>query len=333
MHGQCAPLAQASLRVFCKASNATQKAVLSLHSGSSHASCIKEYALAKRLVSEEVERCASKAWRKVRADITDSVLERVCLIIMLNAYAFGDESENMAIFATATAMNHSCEANVRADSSVEPGRGCFLAKRPIHEGEALMTNYIGDLVALMSTPARRQALLTSKMFVCQCQRCCEDADVGRRVPCPACHPRERSLGGDYEFSKEIALGRVPVHYAMPLSGEPDALWRCEHCEQTHDDAAVMPGPTSQGGLAGRSWETVVEQHVLNLDRMWCDRGDMFSGELQHLFGEARDLFTSVSLSMGNQHWTTRRLHGILSEMASTTADFQKTMQLRPWSLS
>lgn len=326
--------AQASLCAFCKASTATQKAVLCLHSGSSHASCIEEYAVAKRLISEEVQRCASKAWRTARAHIADSVLERVCLVIMLNAYAFGSKSDLMAIFATATAMNHSCEANVRADSSVQPGCGCFLAKRAIHQGEALTTNYIGGLVALMSTTARRQALLASKLFVCRCRRCCEDADVGRRVPCPVCHPRQRSLGGDCEFSKEVALGRVLVHYAMPLSGEPDALWWCEHCEQTHDDAAVMPGPMSQGGLAGRNWETVVEQHVLNMDRMWCDRGSMALGELQLLFGEARDLFTSVSLSMGNQHWTTRRLHEILSEMASSTSTkgFQKTLQ-RPWSLN
>ena len=314
--------AQTSLCAFCKAANAIQKAVLCLHSGS-HASSIKEHAVAKSLISEEVQRCASKAWRTARAHITDSVLERVCLIIMLNAYAFGTKSDFMAIFATATAMNHSCEANVRADSSVQPGRGCFLAKRTIHKGEALTTNYIGDLVALMSTPARRQALLASKLFVCLCRRCCEDADVGRRVPCPACHPRVRSLGGDYEFSKDIALGRVLVHYATPLSGEHDAPWWCEHCEKTHDDAAVMPGPISQGGLAGRSWETQVEQHVLNMDRMWCDCGDITLGKLQLLFGEARDLFTSVSLSMGNQHWTTRRLHEILSEMAVASSSTNK----------
>jgi hypothetical protein len=146
-------------------------------------------------------------------------------------------------------------------------------------GEQLTTNYLGNAgcAPFMSTPARRHALLTSKLFTCACARCVDAADPTRSVPCPGCHPRTASAASEHELSTEVALEKVAVHYAAPLASSDGARWACEHCHKTWSAEAVLPGPGSGdagagagGGLTGRAWEAVVEQHVLNLDRRWME---------------------------------------------------------------
>ena len=167
----------------------------------------------------------------------------------------------------------------------------------------------------MSTPARRDALLSSKLFKCVCTKCVNTADPNRQVPCPGCHKRD---GDEKEFSLAVAHGRGTIHYASPASAEPGARWTCGRCAKTSSWSAeqVMPGPHSSGGLAGRAWEQVVERHVLHLDAKVeeAEESADTSGSNGAIEAEAIQLHELVARSLGSKHWTTVRLVGILSRM-------------------
>ena len=106
---------------------------------------------------------------------------------------------------------------------------------------------------------------------CRCPRCCDVSDPDRHVPCPGCHGR---FSVEKQLAEAIAFARTDVHYAMPTSSEPNAPWWCAACKTSWTVDAAFPGPQSQGSLAGRAWECLLDQHALNLDRRWLLSGDV-----------------------------------------------------------
>lgn len=313
------------LRTFCDAPPETRAAVLGMFAGdSSYGAVNAEVAVAHaRLTAqatEEVARCAPLEWRRARRAVSDASLQRACRVFALNQYDYtragGDGRACGALFTLGCAMNHSCAPNVRYSSSLVPGRATFLAAGDIAAGEELTTNYLGEYGAFMSTPARRAALRASKLFECQCARCCSADDPARAVPCPGCHTRN---SGEQQLATDVALGTVAVHYAVPLSSEAGARWACAHCGRSWAEETVLPGPDSQGRLAGRAWEAVVEQHVLSLDRQWIEAGRGKQAAAAAALADASEgLHTLVAHSLGSRHWTTQRLREIRHTISSLT---------------
>jgi hypothetical protein len=170
---------------------------------------------------------------------------------------------------------------------------------------------------VMSTPARRDALLASKLFTCLCAKCSADADPHRAVPCPRCHARD---GTERELSAAVAAGRGDVSYARPSSAAPGAHWLCATCDRACDAIAgprrrysveqVFPGPASAGGLAGRAWERVLERNVLHFQER--AEQSLLCGHGESLLPEASGLHEVISRSVGSEHWTSRRLSQILA---------------------
>lgn len=296
------------LEEFCAAPAAVREKLLKTNAVGQHEAAAQEaHTQMCAGADSEVALCANLPWRRAHPEILDSTLARVCLIARLNVYSFG--ASRAALFAVGSQMNHACDANVRFSSTEREGRGCFIARRDILLGESLCTNYIGEMTDVMSTPARRDALLASKLFTCQCAKCCDAADPLRHVPCPGCHTRE---GVERSLASSIAAGSSDVHYARPLSAEPGARWLCEHCfdsRGTWTAEEVLVGPRSAGGLAGRPWEVVLERNVLHFDIKAQQL--LARGLGAALVEQAEGLHEAVSRSIGSQHWTTRRLAEIL----------------------
>jgi len=211
-------------------------------------------------------------------------------------------------------MAHSCVPSTRYSSSATSGCGCFVATRSVAAGEPLTTNYLGEYSGVLSTPARQAALLQSKLFECACSLCASSSDTRRDVPCPGCHARR---GDEKQLDTAVALGSVTVHYASPLYSADGAGWLCRRCGAEYSADAVLAGPSSQGGLSGRAWEAVVEQHVLSLDRRWVETGSIGCRSGSAAFGaEVANLHWLVAHSLGSRHWSTQRLAAMKSTCAS-----------------
>ena len=307
------------LRAFCDAPEAVRDAVLATSAaGDGGDNLDQEYsdemkrsgASAKMLagMKEEIEWCSKQPWRReTEQSITDSALKRCCSIFQMNAYSSGDDADKGALFELGCMLNHSCDSNVRKESSVADRRGSFVAKRDIKAGESLCTNYIGEYASLLSTPARREMLLASKLFWCRCAKCEASDDLLRRVPCPGCHPR---TGSEHELALPVALDGVDVRYARPSSAKRGAHWVCDHCpDRQWKVEQVIPGPSSMGGLTGREWERVLECNVLHFEQRALQM--LAQGLGNSIADEAKGMHELVARSVGSKHWTTSRLAEIV----------------------
>jgi len=85
------------------------------------------------------------------------------------------------LFETACRMNHSCKPNCVWITSPDGRSKEIRAINTIEEGEELTIDYVGD--ALEPIPQRRQELLVTKGFKCDCDRCSAKHDDTRRFPC------------------------------------------------------------------------------------------------------------------------------------------------------
>uniref|UniRef100_A0A7S2CIS0 SET domain-containing protein n=1 Tax=Haptolina brevifila TaxID=156173 RepID=A0A7S2CIS0_9EUKA len=269
--------AEDCLRAFCNASKAVRAECLAMHAGGGGSAeesggTTEEMEGMVASAVQEVGLCANKQWRRKNMHIDDNTLQRVCMVFNLNSYEFGSDLSHSALFKLGCMLNHSCDSNVRYTATKQRGHGCFIARRDISMGESLCTNYIGEYATIMSTPARRDVLMSSKLFKCLCARCTDHTDLHRHVPCPGCHPRD---GSERELAPLVAYGHGTVHYARPSSAEAGALWLCSHCTSPGTNGLeagrrwrveqVIPGPGSMGGVSGRAWERLIEKHVLHLD--------------------------------------------------------------------
>ncbi|EZA57559.1 Protein msta, isoform B [Ooceraea biroi] len=88
---------------------------------------------------------------------------------------------SVAIYETASLLEHSCMANTRHSFHVDDKgrpRITVYAVTSIKKGEHLSTMYTH---ALWSTRARREHLLATKYFVCRCQRCSDPTELGTHL--------------------------------------------------------------------------------------------------------------------------------------------------------
>jgi hypothetical protein len=310
--------ATAVLKAFCTASVGVRTAVLAITAVGQHEiPAARAYTRMAEDAASEVALCTTLPWRTACPQISDRTLAKVCLIARLNGYEFGDG--RTALFTLGCQMNHACDSNVRFSSREHDGRGCFIAARDIAIGESLCTSYLGDMTSAMSTPARRDALLESKLFTCVCPQCCGASDPQRHIPCPGCHTRDAADGA---LSAAVAFGRGRVRYAHPSSADAGARWLCSDCPSGWSIEEVLPGPRSASGVSGRAWEKVLENNTLHFHEratLQLERGKGLQ-----LLPEATAMHEAVSRNVGCQHWTTRRLAEI---MAGASAQAEEAARL------
>ncbi|KAL3906386.1 MAG: hypothetical protein SGILL_009291 [Bacillariaceae sp.] len=87
------------------------------------------------------------------------------------------------LFEIACKMNHSCRPNCVWFTTKEGTCKEVRAIAVIEEGEELTVDYVGNV--LDPTPQRREDLLQTKGFVCECDRCAAKHDDTRRFKCIA----------------------------------------------------------------------------------------------------------------------------------------------------
>ena len=303
------------LKAFCKATPEVQARVLATSASGNDGEKAGESAMAKMLsdTASEVAFCAGQPWRQAAVTISDADLQRVCMIWNLNSYAFGERQG--AHFEVGCMLNHACDNNVCYASEDESGKGgtpthgIWVARRDIAAGESLCANYIGELASFMSTPARREMLLSSKLFKCLCSLCRAADDPRRHVPCPGCHIR---AGDECALPFDVTRGEGRVHYATPSSAEPGAHWLCPRCpERKWSVESVIPGPVSMGGLTGRAWERVLETNVMHFEQHCA--AVLTSGDRRAIQEDATGLLDLVVRSVGRKHWTAVRLAAIADQ--------------------
>jgi hypothetical protein len=107
--------------------------------------------------------------------------------------------------------------------------------RRIDDGETLTVDYCGAF-GNCSTRLRREHLLRSKLFVCECTACAS-ADVTRRFPCPACCPR-----GEDGLLRRLDAGSPGLTEAQPTvvprARGRGCAWVCDGCQRQFSDRDV-----------------------------------------------------------------------------------------------
>ncbi len=94
------------------------------------------------------------------------------------------KSHGHGLFATACRMNHSCKPNCVWFTTQDGKSKIIRAVSTIAKGEELTIDYCGNL--LDATPARRDEILQTKGFLCNCERCAAGHDDTRRFSCLKC---------------------------------------------------------------------------------------------------------------------------------------------------
>ena len=115
---------------------------------------------------------------------TRSGLVRAFLSFNVNCYALGECGVGLFFFGALA--SHSCAQNASfVDLEEMPGCKALRALADLPAGAELSISYLGsDLV--MPTFLRRQKLLSSQLFWCQCPRCLDPAEQGRLLRCVLC---------------------------------------------------------------------------------------------------------------------------------------------------
>ena len=356
------PWAEPSLRAFCAADAFVQKAVLRMQGELTKSDDSPDDPVVADVASQ-IAHCRDKKWRRGMQDETltaalmacesrplvalllepktiasSSLRIRCCstlsclCAVNLNAYPFGSSGTRHALLALGSKFAHSCDSNAQYSYDRPLNVARFTAKRDIAEGEIVTISYLGghfsghDCLSLMSTPARREALLSQgNTFVCMCPRCADlGEDTARSVPCPKCHPRHDGLLPDsIAFARDDAdspctpgsqrqrpSGSVVVHHVSPCRSAVGAdaahFWRCSACQSSFGDAEVMPRNDGSGGLSGRAWERQVEQSVLGVEHMCSE-----SSSDPYVLAQIESLHDLIARSLGPRHWTVRSLRAMM----------------------
>ena len=145
-----------------------------------------------RLISNEAQKQLLMLYRPESTGISSGVLEIARYIPMTNVqlekveallqtwkYNCFEHSEAPLGFSTyflASFFSHSCTPNAIWNES--PTSGFSLrARRPISPGEEISISYIPEDNLVRPAAERRQALESTKSFVCQCERCTSEQPV------------------------------------------------------------------------------------------------------------------------------------------------------------
>lgn len=98
---------------------------------------------------------------------TCKIMDANCFETITNRY--GNVISLKGLYPIAAFMNHCCVPNTMHNFN-EKLRMIVKASLPIYKGQEITTSYTN---LLWPTPLRQNHLLTSKQFLCTCNRCCD----------------------------------------------------------------------------------------------------------------------------------------------------------------
>jgi hypothetical protein len=148
-----------------------------------------------------------------------NLIHQLLSIYATNAHQYQDNNSALPIFGSK--IPHSCLPNVGYSSQTTDGCLEYKVIRPIQKGEVVSSSYLSDLFET-PTPERREILLHTKSFYCNCDRCL-GPDYCRFARCPSCN------------------SMVPCQYKKDSM---NPYWECSSCGDVGDNALRREGEFS-----------------------------------------------------------------------------------------
>ncbi|KAL0275681.1 UNVERIFIED_CONTAM: hypothetical protein PYX00_003468 [Menopon gallinae] len=146
-------------------------------------------------------------------EFTEEEILKVAGIVQVNAHHVPLQDPGyVSIYERASLLEHSCRANC-SKSFTREGRIVIRAARTIQKGEHLSISYTEPLLGIL---ARREHLLDTKYFLCQCERCTDPTELGTNFNSLKCLSKDC-----HGYMTPLLRSVVPV----------GSMWRCSACEQ------------------------------------------------------------------------------------------------------
>lgn len=158
----------------------------------------------------------------------------------------------------------------------QDGNFCLRARRDIAVGDEVCITYLSEDDLMQSAMVRREALESTKHFVCMCDRCNVETDYTRGMLCPVCK-------NDFVFlpAQPCKEGQEQVEWcklAVPRCGctleiaQVHALWKYESQVQARIDKMEQ-------GLENYSFSKVYTEDA----KSWC--ANVFNRMKFHWLGD------------------------------------------------
>ncbi|KAL3938212.1 MAG: hypothetical protein SGBAC_006835 [Bacillariaceae sp.] len=224
------------------------------------------------------------------------VIHQLLSIWKTNGMQWKKDQSALALFGSK--FSHSCNPSV--GFSTRNGVIEFTLLRPIKSGETVTFSYLTDL---LETPTfeRRQLLLDTKSFICQCDRCM-GPDYSRCMQCPTC-PNEK----------------IPCYYPYVDEKPFEPMWACPKCGLV--DTAAMEQTEKAIGEKLDSMDKDIQSITFHT------RSSITPQALQELVEECQSTLSPV-------HYMTMRALRLLFSLSTTLAyDYMKKILLRKRNVS
>ncbi|CAJ1934425.1 unnamed protein product [Cylindrotheca closterium] len=224
------------------------------------------------------------------------VIHQLLSIWKTNGMQWKDNQSALALFASK--FSHSCNPNLGFSTS--NGVIEFILLRPIAKGEIASFSYLTDL---LETPTfeRRQLLLDTKSFVCQCDRCM-GPDYSRCMQCPTC-PNEK----------------IPCYYPYVDEKPFEPMFACSKCGLV--DTAAMERTEK---LIGEKLDAI-DKDMQSIT--FHTRSSVTPKALHELVEECQSTLSPV------HHMTMRAMRLLFSLSTTLAYDYMKKILLRKRNVS
>jgi len=187
------------------------------------------------------------------------------------------------LFETAGKMNHSCKPNCVWFTTQDGKSKEIRAISTISKGEELTVDYYGN--TMDATPARRDDIIQTKGFLCECERCAAGHDDTRQFKCIT-HPNSHCTGAHF--------------LNQPTYSETPRLLDCTSCgtsatkEYLHklmkEEIALVHEINEINGIADTDGIVAVSDKIHRLDpphkhHSLAEKCYQLQGELHSVSGE------------------------------------------------
>eukprot|EP00934_Nitzschia_sp_Nitz4_P007108 Nitzschia sp. Nitz4//scaffold399_size11037//1658//3136//NITZ4_009050-RA/size11037-processed-gene-0.0-mRNA-1//1//CDS//3329550319//7098//frame0 len=236
-----------------------------------------------------------------------NTMRNVMLVWACNAFEGG------RIYPKLSRVNHSCNPNAviqtqHAEDSHD--QQCIVAASDISKGDEITISYLGLLI-YAEPRIRKEKLLQTKYFECQCSRCSKPLeDATTLIPCPTCHPRElphQSLEEDVQYDDDQTVQYV----SMGL--------QCSKC-----------GSKAQNDKLQKIMDNVLQKVVVTLDEQQARKAPSNNEEEDDEDAALEEQIGLAGSIMGDRHWTTNVLKLLLLDhRLSTMSQAMLTTQELP----
>ena len=172
----------------------------------------------------------------------EEAVVKAMLIWSCNAFEGG------LIYGIMSRANHSCDPNsvygplpsasmsttrsaFSAGSLPEQHRQVIRAVTNIAVGEQITVSYLG-IFLWAGRDTRRERLLQTKHFACQCSRCSQGDDIASAFPCPHCHKRVGKRLDEHVIWEEMNVSYIYPKNTVDETTNGADVMECSHCHQT-----------------------------------------------------------------------------------------------------